>query len=61
MRKANQFRAVTNRLDDADARSVRAVIGKQLQEMYSGLLREGIPPKIAELLRCLDTERLLGN
>jgi hypothetical protein len=29
--------------------------------MYSGLLKEGIPPKIADLLRCLDTERLLGN
>jgi len=44
--------------DDADARIARAIricVGNYIREMYGDLLKEPIPPKIADLLRRLDS------
>ena len=41
--------------DDAEIRSgIRASIGNQIREMYSDILKEPIPPQIADLLNRLD-------
>ncbi len=42
---------------DADARIARAIrtcVGNHIREMYGDVVKEPIPPKIADLLRCLD-------
>jgi hypothetical protein len=42
--------------DDADARIARAIricVGNYVREMYSEVLKEPIPPRIAKLLRRL--------
>jgi hypothetical protein len=43
--------------DDVDqriARAIRISVGREIREMYSSVLKEEIPPKIAALLRRLD-------
>ena len=43
--------------DDAErriARAIRTRVGNHLQEMYSRLLSEPLPPRIVDLLRRLD-------
>jgi hypothetical protein len=43
--------------DDVDrriARAIRISVGHEIREMYSGVLKEEIPSKIAALLRRLD-------
>ena len=45
--------------DDADARIARAIricVGDYVREMYSEVLKEPIPPRIAKLLRRLDRQ-----
>ena len=45
--------------DDADARIARAIricVGNHVREMYSEVLKEPIPPTIANLLRRLDRQ-----
>ena len=61
MRKSNlsertSFSEWTIRADDERrmARAIRTRVGAQLQEMYSHLLVEPLPPKIADLLSRLD-------
>ncbi len=46
---------------DADARIARAIricVGNHVREMYSGLLKEPIPPRIVDLLRRLDSSQI---
>jgi len=43
--------------DDADARVARAIricVAVYIRDMYSGVLKEPIPPKISDLLHRLD-------
>jgi hypothetical protein len=45
---------------DAD-RAIRSRIGSSLREMYSDLVQEPLPPKIADLLRRLGQEKQSGS
>ncbi len=56
--ESNPFSEWTITADDADARIARAIricVGNYVREMYSEVLKEPIPPKIADLLRRLDS------
>ena len=58
LRESNPFSEWTISADDADARIARAIricVGNYIREMYGDLLKEPIPPKIADLLRRLDS------
>jgi hypothetical protein len=58
LRETKSFSEWTISADDADARIARAIrtcIGNYIREMYGGLAKEPIPPKIADLLRRLDS------
>ena len=37
--------------DPRFARAIRVCVGKEIREMYGGVLKEDLPPKIADLLR----------
>jgi hypothetical protein len=57
-RESNSFSEWTISADDVDdriARAMRICVGNHVREMYSGILKEPIPPKITSLLRRLDT------
>ncbi len=57
LRETKPFSEWTISADDADARITRAIricVGNHIREMYGGLVKEPIPPKIADLLRRLD-------
>ena len=57
LRESNPFSEWTITADDADARIARAIriaVGNYVREMYSEVLKEPIPPRIANLLRRLD-------
>jgi hypothetical protein len=59
MRNANRLgaskgAAIFEDYADAHSRAIRRAIGKNLQERYGGILKEDMPPKIAELLRRLE-------
>jgi len=57
LRESNPFSEWTISADDADARIARAIricVGDYVREMYSEVLKEPIPPRIAKLLRRLD-------
>jgi len=56
LRESNPFSEWTISADDADARIARAIricVGDYVREMYSEVLKEPIPPRIAKLLRRL--------
>ena len=56
--ESNSFSEWTISADDVDARIARAIricVGNYIREMYGDLLTEPIPPKIADLLRRLDS------
>jgi hypothetical protein len=56
LRESNSFSEWTITADDADARIARAIricVGNYVREMYSEVLKEPIPPRIAKLLRRL--------
>ena len=42
------------------ARAIRTSIGSRLRDMYSELVQERLPPKIADLLSRLDRNRKGG-
>ncbi len=55
--ESNPFSEWTISAGDADARIARAIricVGNHVREMYGEVLKEPIPPKIADLLRRLD-------
>ncbi len=57
-RESNSFSEWAISADDVDARLARAIricVGNHVREMYSGILKEPIPPKITSLLHRLDT------
>ncbi len=57
LQERNALSEWTITADDAErriARAIRTRVGSHLQEMYSHLLSEPLPPKIADLLRRLD-------
>ena len=59
LREANPFSEWTITADEADARiarAIRIVVGNYVREMYSKILKEPIPPRIANLLRRLDRQ-----
>ncbi len=59
LRESNPFSEWTISTDDADARIARAIricVGTYIREMYSEVLKEPIPPRIAKLLRRLDRQ-----
>ena len=59
LRESNPFSEWTISADDADARIARAIricVGDYVREMYSEVLQEPIPPRIANLLRRLDRQ-----
>ena len=59
LRESNRFSEWTITADDADARIARAIricVGDYVREMYSEVLQEPIPPRIANLLRRLDRQ-----
>ena len=59
LRESNPFSEWTITADDADARIARAIriaVGNYVREMYSEVLKEPIPPRIANLLRRLDRQ-----
>ncbi len=44
--------------DDVDpriARAIRICVGNEIRRMYSGVIKEEMPPKITDLLRRLDS------
>ena len=44
--------------DDVDhrlARAIRICVGNEVRQMYNGVIKEEMPPKIADLLRRLDS------
>ncbi len=58
LREAKSFSKWTISADDADARIARAIricVGNHIREMYGDVVKEPIPPKIANLLRRLDS------
>ena len=59
LRESNPFSEWTITADEADARIARAIriaVGNYVREMYSEVLKEPIPPRIANLLRRLDRQ-----
>jgi hypothetical protein len=59
LRKPSAFSEWTISADDVDARIARAIricVGNHVREMYSEVLNEPIPPRIATLLRRLDRQ-----
>jgi hypothetical protein len=63
LRERNAFSEWAIRADDADpriARAIRICVGNHLRGMYGEVLREPIPPKLADLLRRLDRRTALG-
>ena len=59
LRESNPFSEWTITADDADARIARAIricVGDYVREMYSEVLKEPIPPRLANLLRRLDRQ-----
>ena len=57
LQERNALSEWTITADDAErriARAIRTRVGNHLQEMYSRLLSEPLPPRIADLLRRLD-------
>ena len=59
LRPSNPFSEWTISADDADARIARAIricVGNYVREMYSEVLKEPIPPRIAKLMRRLDRQ-----
>ena len=59
LRESNPFSEWTITADEADARIARAMriaVGNYVREMYSEVLKEPIPPRIANLLRHLDRQ-----
>ncbi len=57
--ESNPFSEWTITADEADARIARAIricVGDYVREMYSEVLKEPIPPRIANLLRRLDRQ-----
>src|SRR6266536_2859698 len=59
LRQSNPFSEWTISADDADARIARAIricVGNYVREMYSEVLKEPIPPRIAKLMRRLDRQ-----
>jgi len=59
LRESNPFSEWTITADEADARIARAIriaVGNYVREMYSEVLKEPIPPRIANLLRHLDRQ-----
>jgi hypothetical protein len=59
LRESNSFSEWTITADEADARIARAIricVGNYVREMYSAVLNEAIPPRIASLLRRLDRQ-----
>ena len=59
LRESNPSSEWTITADDADARIARAIrvcVGNYVREMYSEVLKEPIPPRIAKLLRRLDRQ-----
>jgi Anti-sigma factor NepR len=47
-------------LAPADLRAVRTAIGAELRRLYSDVLREEIPDRMAELLKRLDQPKEAG-
>ena len=59
LRESNPFSEWTITADEADARidrAMRIAVGNYVREMYSEVLKEPIPPRIANLLRRLDRQ-----
>jgi hypothetical protein len=57
MRKPSLFSEWTISAEDVDVRvanAIRICAGDHIRNMYSDLLKEPLPPKIAELARRLD-------
>ena len=57
LRESNPFSEWTISAADADARIARAIricVGNYIREMYREVVKEPVPPKIADLLRRLD-------
>jgi len=57
LQERNALSEWTITADDAErriARAIRTRVGNHLQEMYSRLLSEPLPPRIVDLLRRLD-------
>ncbi len=57
LRESNPFSEWTISAGDADARIARAIricVGNYIREMYREVVKEPVPPKIADLLRRLD-------
>jgi len=62
LRKQDAFSEWTITADNAErrvARAIRICVGKHLQEMYGEILKDPVPPKIADLLRRLDRKTAL--
>jgi hypothetical protein len=58
LRETEPFSEWTISADDVDARIARAIricAGNHIREMYGDVVKEPIPPKIANLLRRLDS------
>jgi hypothetical protein len=58
LRESNPFSEWTISAGDADARIARAIricVGNHIREMYREVVKEPVPPKIADLLRRLDS------
>jgi hypothetical protein len=59
LRESNPFSEWTITADEADARIARAIricVGDYVREMYSEVLKQPIPPRLANLLRHLDRQ-----
>jgi hypothetical protein len=57
LRKPSSFSEWTISADDVDvsiARAIRICVGNHIKKMYGDLLKEPLPPKIAELLGRLE-------
>jgi hypothetical protein len=55
---SREFSEWTISANDADARIARAIricVGRHIQKMFGDVVKEPIPPKIANLLRRLDS------
>jgi hypothetical protein len=46
---------ISGDVDHRFARAIRICVGNEIREMYSGVPKEELPPKIAGLLRRLDS------
>ncbi len=59
LRESNPFSEWTISADDVDARIARAIricVGNHVREMHREVLKEPMPPTIANLLRRLDRQ-----